>query len=449
MSALGDAFKPNGIGEQLLIWGVIQQILGAAISPGVQEITNLVNEGAQTVPLSPNDAAGLVARKLIDQGSGEGDAARNGISPENFAHLVKGAGSAVDLSTAVAAYQRKLIGSGSDDGASVSLEGALADAGLRPEWFPIIEKLTVQIPTGAEIMNAWLEGQITEGEAHTRWVAAGMDPTWFQTAYNANGQAPTPVQALELLNRGIIPERGTGPGAVTYEQAFLEGPWRNKWLESFIALRNYYPPPRTVTAMFHAKQLTHDQAASYLAKQGLDPALIAAYLTPSAVSTTAKAKELSESQIVSLYADKILTRPQAISHLEALKYTAADADYLLQLHDVSSAAAAITQGVTNVRTLFINNKITAAEAEASLVTLEIPAAQAKEIVTTWSLTTVANVKQLSASEIVNAWYYELLTIEDALAELIQMGFDDRDAYILISLKNKGPLKGLPKPPGVK
>lgn len=449
MSALGDAFKPNGIGEQLLIWGVVQQILGAAIGPGVQEITNLTNEAFQAVPLDPGTAAGLVARKVIDQGSGEGDAARGGLSSENFVHLVKGAGTAADLSTAVAAYQRKLIDLGTNTPEGIGLVNALTDAGIRPEWHAIIEKLTIQIPTGAEIMNAWLEGQITEAEAHTRWLEAGMDPTWFQTAYDANGEAPTPVQALELLNRGIIPLRGTGPGAVSYEQAFLEGPWRNKWLESFIALRNYYPPPRTVTAMYHGKQLTHDQAASYLAKQGLEPALIAAYLTPSASSATAKAKELSEAQIVALYSDKLLTRAQAITHLEGLRYTQTDADYLLQLHDVASAAKAIAQGVTNIRSLFENLKITEHDAEAALIKLEIPAKQATEIVSTWAVTQFANVRQLTHAEIVSAWYYELLTTDDALAELIRLGFDDRDAYIILSIRNKGPLKGIPKPPGVK
>lgn len=447
MPGLSDLFGKGSIGEQFLVWGVFQQIIGAAIGPGVTEISKLVNSAAPVVPLSVTDAASLVARNLIDNGTGTDIANDNGIGNDDFEKLVKAAGSAPALALAVEAFQRQLIGQGGNDPLGVSLEGALTDAGIRPAWHPIIEKLAVQIPTGAEVMNAWLEGQITEGEAHDRWLKAGMDPTWFQTAYDANGQAPTPVQALELLNRGIIPERGTGPTSVSYEQAFLEGPWRNKWLESFIALRYYYPPPRTVTAMYHSGQLTHEQAADYLVKQGLTGALAEAYLSPSKTTTTTTAKTLTESQVVALYKDKVFTRPEAITHLEALKYNAADADYILQLTDVSTAAAALTQGISSVRTLFEAGKITETTAEASLVTLEIPAAQAKEIITTWALTRSVTIKTLTASQIESAWYYELIKADDALAQLQALGYDELDAYLVLAIRNKGPIKGVPRPAG--
>jgi hypothetical protein len=185
----------------------------------------------------------------------------------------------------------------------------------------------------------------------------------------------------------------------------------------------------------------------YLAKQGLTADLAEAYLSPSTTTTVSTAKTLTESQIVALYKDKVFTRADAITHLVGLKYTEADADYLLQLTDVSAAAAAITQGITNVRALFEAGKLTEAEAESSLVTLEIPSAQAKEIVDTWAVTKTVSPKMLTAAQVEAAWYYQLITTADALAQLVTMGYDDLDAWLVLSIKGKGPLSDAPRPAG--
>jgi hypothetical protein len=54
-----------------------------------------------------------------------------------------------------------------------------------------------------------------------------------------------------MANRGIIPWSGSGPRSTSFEQAFLEGPWRNKWLGPFRKAAEYFPPPRTITAMYN------------------------------------------------------------------------------------------------------------------------------------------------------------------------------------------------------
>lgn len=442
---IGGLFGKGSTAEQFLIWGVLQQIIQPLLNPATTELGKLVNSVTPVIPLSAQEAADLVARKLIDHGTGYDAANDNGTGSDDFNHMITGASHAADLGAAIAAYQRGLIGTGTYDGNEVSLNGALADAGVREAWTPILEQLATQIPTVAEVMNAWLEGQITEDEAHTRYLAAGGDPTWFQTSYDANGQAPTPSQALELLNRGIIGESGTGPESTSYEQAFLEGPWRNKWLKPFEALRYYLPPPRTVTAMYHGGQLTHDTAASLLVKQGLTAELAAAYLSPSHSSAAAADKHLAKGDLLALYADGLMSRVDAISGLEALKYSAHDAALIVELQDVRTSAAQVTAGVTRTRTLYNAGKLTDQAAEHSLALLGIATAQAKDMVDTWAVTDVAPVRVLSASQIDQAWGYGLISTPAALAQLEALGYDPHDAWILLSIKNKGPIKGTPEP----
>lgn len=445
MSALGDVFKSGGQAEQLLLWGVLQQLLQPLLAPLTTELSKLMYSATPDVPLSPADAAGLVARGLIDDGTGQDIANDNGIGQTDFHKLVDAARSAPDLGTLVAAFQRQLIHQGADDPRQLSLFGGLTDSGLRPEWFPIIEKLAVQIPSTAEVMNAWLEGQIERPEALRRYLEAGGDPTWFQTSYNANGEAPTPIQLLELVNRGIIPWNGTGPGVVSYAQGFLEGPWRNKWEPSFRALAEHVTPPRSVTAMYHAHQLTRDEAAAELKKSGLSPAMITAYLAPAIHDATTSEKHLAKGDVLSLYTDKLLTHTQAHAALVALKYSATDADHLLDLTDLKDVTAQLRAGVTRVRSLYQGGKLTASEAADALHALGVAAPQAHDLIDTWNVTQAHRVHELSAAQIESAMHYDLITEAEAMARLIALGFDQADAWLALSVRNHAPLKTIPRP----
>lgn len=445
MAGLGDFFSEGSTAEQFLIWGVLQQILQPLLQPLTVELSKLVYSATPDVPLPAELVAQATARKIIDDGTGRDAANDTGIGGSDFEKLVSLALRAPDISTVFEAFRRNLIEQGNPNPDDVSVAGALTDMGIRPEWHPIITQLAVSIPTAAEVLNAWLEGQIEPAEAHRRLIEAGMDPTWIQTAYNANGQAPTPTQALELLNRGIIPERGTGPSSISYEQAFLEGPWRNKWLQPFLALAEYLPPPRTVTAMYHAGQLTHDQAASLLAKQGLAPELVQAYLSKASSAHTTTDKHLAKSEITALYQDRLMGHGDALAALQAIGYDAHDAGLILQLIDVRRAAAAATAGVTRIHTLFEAGKLTEPQAKAALVKLDVPADQAQQVIDAWAVTVQQATRTLSPAQIETAWYYEILRTEDALTLLQRAGYDEFDAWVLLSARGHGPLRDVPRP----
>jgi hypothetical protein len=441
----GEFFKEGSAAEQFLIWGVLQQVLQPLLLPFTAELQKLVLSATPVMPLSPSVAAEAVARGFIDDGTGQDIANDNGIGQNDFHKLVKIASHAPDLSLAFELYRRGLIPEGSDDPEQVSLRGALTDAGIPAAWHDHAVKLAVSVPSQAQVLNAWLEGQITEGEARKRLKEAGMAEDWIDAAYNANGQAPTPTQALELLNRGIIPKMGTGPDSVSYQQAFLEGPWRNKWLQPFLALAEYLPPPRTVTAMYHSGQLTHDQAATALSKQGLSPEMVTAYLSKAQSATHATERHLTTSQITTAYADGIMTNKQALDALVALKFTDHDAKVILQLVDVRRATAQLNAGVSRVRALYEAGKVTADEATKLLTDLKVDGTQARAMVQVWHLTVSTRTRTLSAAQVESAFYYNLITAAEAMTMLQGMGYDEADAWLALAIRNKG-TTGLPPRP---
>lgn len=449
MPSFGDFIgKAGSSAEQLFVWGILEQVITSLTQPYQNALSQaMLNEDPNT-PLSPEAAAGMVARAILDPGAGNTEAGKTGVNQSRFTNMVKAAGSAPSIGTVVTAFQRQFIGTGGTDPTQAGLHNAYSDAGIHESWWPILDKLTVQIPSIAEVMNAWLEGQIEEPEAHTRYIAAGGDPTWFQTSYNANGQAPTPNELLVMLNRGIIPENGTGPQSISYEQGFLEGPWRNKWRVPMRALGYYLPPPRTVTAMYHDGQLTHSEAADLLVKQGLTPQLAAAYLSPSSKSGSGVEKHLAKSDIVTLYSDGLMSKADAIKSLEAIKYNQADAALIIELADVHIHTQAVQAGITRTKTLYLTGKITEQQAHADLVALGVTATQADSVISTWAITQTAATRTLTEGQVVSVWYYGVITPQDCFDRLLQMGYDEQDAYLVMAARGHGPVPGLPVPAGL-
>jgi len=440
---LGESLGGGGALTQIFTWTVAAQIVQSMLSPTLALVEQRVNADNPVLDLTPADLANAVVQNFLAHGDAAEQAARSGIDGGKFGVLVNLAGDALPPGALAEALRRGIISEGGRGAGSTSFEQGIAEGRLKDKWAGIVKELAVQWPTPADALDALLEGQISEGDARELYRKFGGDPDYFTMLYNTRGNAPTPVEALTLANRGIIPWKGTGPGATTYEQAFLEGPWRNKWLEPFIALGEYLPPPRTVTAMVRNGSLTDDMALDLLVKQGLAKDLAAAYITDAHHQKTQTERDLSVSQLLNMYEAGLIKADDATGLLKALGYSDESAGLMLAYRDLQRAISATNAAVNRVHALYTAHKISSQAANGALVALGIPSPQISDIVSTWDLERAINVKVLTAAEIADAWKYEVISEDEALAELVSLGYTPRDAWIYLSVKNKAPLDNQP------
>lgn len=443
MAGMGDVFGQGSTARQLLEWSVLNQIIGAIAAPALTAITREVNERAaiQDIPLQA--AAEAVVRNIIDVDTGLLIAHRMGFNDEQFRRLVALAGDAPAPQELAVALRRGLVEEAGVGAESTSFTQGIAEGRLADKWAPLIKELSVADPSPIDALDALLQGQIDEPTGKTLYARFGGNTEYFDMMFNTRGTAPTPSEALELANRGIIPWEGTGPDSVSYEQAFLEGPWRNKWLAPFRALGAYLPPPRTVTAMHTSGSLTDAQALDLLIKQGLTPDLAAAYISDSKSTKTGADRDLAKSDIIGLYAAGVINTEAATSFLEALKYSADEAAYILELADLRRAIAAVNLAVSRIHTLYVGHKIPRTVAVDSLALLKVPAGQVDQIIGTWDLEASVNVKLPTESQIVDAWFEQIIDQPTAERKLQEMGYSAHDAWLLLSLKQKEPLPDEP------
>lgn len=437
----GGLLGEGSVARQFLVWNVFAAIAGEAIGPFLQALHNEVQSKSPEVPIPPATLADAVLRAVVGEDWAKGEAAKSGISAGDFDVLVTNTGEPPAVGELLALWRRGEI----DD---ATLEKGIRQSRVRDEWFDVIKKMGIIPPTPNEALHALLTGQIPRDEALTRYVQGGGDPTWFQAAFDSNGSAPTPLEAAEMANRGVIPWEGEGPQSISFHQAFLEGPWRDKWEVPYRALAEYVPPPRTVTTLIHDGVISDTEALTMFKKQGMSDSLAAAYLADAHHAKTAAAKTLTVTEVTNLYADRGISQADAMRLLATEGYSTEDATYLLQLADLQRDRKYHELSISRVHSLYVGHKIDKTTAVQALADLAVPSDQVTDLMTSWDLERKANVKVISEGQIVSAFYYQILTQDQAMTRLQQLGYQPHDAWILLSVRVHNALPDEPAPDAI-
>jgi hypothetical protein len=455
VSAIGDLFGEDSAIRQLLVWNVFGQILSTLMAPGLAELTQLVNETAVSatgssppVPLSPADAADAVVRGFLSTAAGAGFAAKAGVGGEDFSTLVQLAGDAPSPTDLIMAFRRGLIplDGGSPD--AVGVRQGIAQGRLADKWVPMIEGLG-QVPLGvADAVDAVVEGQISMADGVAIAYTNGLSAENFTILYNTRGNPPDPTTLAEALRRNVIGKDATGPDALSFRQGISEGATKDKWIPVLESLLTVLPPARTVTALQRSGAITAVQALDYYAQLGLDQATAAQYVADATSVKTQASKNLALSDVLTLYTDRAIDAPTATAMLQSLGYEPSECVYLLQIQDLHLAVTNISAAITRIKAEYIVGKLDTTTVTNALNALSVPGAQQQQLLAIWAIEVATNVKTLTPAQVVDAWNYKILTDAQALTELRGLGYSEQDAYVLLSIKNQGPLAASLPPAGV-
>jgi hypothetical protein len=540
MSALGDLLGSGSVAEQLLVWGLMNQAIGAATSPYLSQLQQDVNSQTPVEPLSPSDLADAVVRNYMTLAQATPEAAKSGLSADRFATMVPLHGDAPGPQQLAAALLRGLIpetGAGADaasfeqgiregrladkwqpmikalsaailsapDAASAVVRnflpladgqaeaaksgvsadtfttlvqlsgdapgpqqlaealrrGAINDTGSGPDstsftqgiaegrladkWAPVIKALSLLWPTPVDALDAALKGQVTADEGLALYQKLGGDPQFYQWLLDSQGNGPSPLEAADWARRGIIPWDGTGPTVTSYAQAVLESRYRDKWADAYKASQQYLPPPFTIVTLLKDGAVTQDQATVWLTEAGASADVIAGMIAEADATDLSAFRGLTTSAVLNMYYQQLVSADDATSMLESLHVSAAAVPLMLAYADLQRAIAAQNAAVTRIGTLYAARKITEQTAMQSLITLQVPAVAVNDIIATWQLENSINVKTLTEAQIIDAWEYSVMSEDDALTELTNIGYTPYDAWVLLSVKNKAPLPNQPEP----
>jgi hypothetical protein len=422
----GGLLGSGSVARQMLVWNVLGNVVSAATGPFTAQLQGDVNAKNPVVPLTPAELADMVVRGVVGADWAPGQAARSGLSGENFSLMVTNSGEPPALQEMLSLLRRGKID-------QPTMEHAIRQSRIRDEWIPFVLEMGLDEPTPIDILQAYLQGQVDHDTAVDLYVKLGGDIDYFQLLYDTRGSAPTPTEAALMARRGIIPWDGTGPDAVSYAQAFLEGPWRNKWADAFRSVANYAPPPRTVSALYAEHALTQEQALKLFGEAGLSPDLAAAMLAGASKTKTATHRNLAVSTIEALYQQRAIPVDEATSLLEALGYDSGEAQFILLVSDMKRYEHYVTTAIGAVHSQYVGHKIDAATTSNLMDQLGVASTERDHLMALWLLERGARVHVLTPADIRKAANNTVITPDDATARLITLGYSAADAAIYLAL----------------
>jgi hypothetical protein len=447
----GDAPGPQQLAEALKRGLIPEAGTGpdaASFDQGIREgrladkwITMMRDLADQVI--SPADAASAVVRHFMDAGEGAAQAAKSGVDGSLFTILTHLAGDAPAPGQLAEALRRGLVprdGTGPD---STSFTQGIAEGRLADKWTPVIEGLAKIWPTPADALRATLTGQVSMAEGQALYERLGGDPQFFTVMFDTEGSAPTPLEAADMARRGIIPWDGTGPAATTFQQAFLEGPWRDKWEAAYRAAAAALPTEGELTEFIRYGIIDKPRAATELAARGITGDYAQWVMDYAEAVSTYDFRGLTLSSVMNALQANIISEDDAKQTLTQMHVSDKAANLLITYTQMQRAVSQVTTAVSHIGSLYIGHKIDGEAARKALAQLNITTAAQNDILQTWDLEASVTVATLTEAQIVDAWDYSILSQDEAMSELQNIGYTPFDAWALLSIKAKGPLPGQP------
>lgn len=399
----------------------------------------------QKALLSPADAASAVVRGFLDRHHGESVAALSGVGAEEFTIMVDLAGDAPSPTELVVALRRGIIPEDSGNPAKPGFTQGIQQGRLADKWIPMIRALAQEWPTPTDALEARLVGQVTTEHSKELFAKFGGDPQYWQLLFDTRGEAPTPLEAGVLANRGAIPWDGLGPEKTTFSQAFHEGRWRNKWEDAYRKLAEYHPPEGTIITLLAHGIITDGEAAKLLSHLGMTEHQIKWFISEAHLTAYSDYRGATISMVLQAYYEQLLTKDQALPILEGFHVTPAAAKLMLDFEDAQRSFAAVNNALARIRTLYASRKITLATVRNSLTELGIAPLSIEGIIKSWQIENSVSVKPLTEAQIADAYIATILNEREALTELENIGYTPFDAWVILSIKAKKPLGDRPSP----
>lgn len=400
--------------------------LSSTLEPWFNDLTQAAWRLNPSQLRSPAELALAVLKGNMTHADAQAEAASWGLEPFRFQTIVDNTGEPLGPAELLSLWRRGLI----DD---ARLERGVRQSRVRNEWLDALKLLAEQPMTADEALTGFLQHQITEDRAKEYYRAGGGRTEEFDDRFNIRGQAPTPTQALELLNRGIIPEAGEGADVVSYAQVFFEGPWKDKYREAFLALREYVVPPRSVVPMVRSGAWDAERGVAELERSGVPEDTARAMLDEASSGKLAPERDLVKSEVLGAYRDGLMRAEEAAGLLSSLGYGPEEADLILALEDHRWERSFRDTAVRRIRSLYVGRKITEEEASSALAGLGAGGKATSKFLAVWDVEREVPTAELTLAQLQAALRRGLLVEAEFRDRLAGKGYSPDEVEILVGI----------------
>lgn len=367
--------------------------------------------------LGAPDLALATLRGIMSQSDAEAYAARVGVDPGDLAVLIGNTGEPPGLMELLEAYRRGFID-------QPTLERGIRQSRVRDEWIPTVERLRYSPMSTSDAVRAVVENYITSDQGATIADQNGLRSEDWPVLVEAWGRPLSRTEMAQLVRRGVASRD-------QFDQAMRESDIKDKYIDQAFESTTRLVDQRQIVSAVRYGAIDLQTASRMLLELGYTTDGAAVLLKLGLREGAHAVHELSRSQITTLYADNILSRADALSHLTGLGYTSQDAAYMLQIIDVGSKAKAVKAEESAIKIAYLAGNIDKVQAETQLKQAGLSQAQAVVLIGQWDSSKKHAERVLTPAQIAKADKNQVLSDADAEKLLVAAGYSQADATILL------------------
>lgn len=383
--------------------------------------------------LSPADLALNNLRGEMPDDEAQQYAAVLGVIPADFARLVQNTGEPPGPEQLMEALRRGFIDQD-------RFEHGIRQSRIRNEWIDVETKLRLAPMSTADAVRGVIEHYLTDEEGQAIALQNGLIPEHWVPLRDSWGRPLSHEQMMSLYHRGEVTLDDV-------HQAFRESDMKDKYFDWSVKLGETLVPQRQITQMLQHAVIDHPTALTMLEKLGYDHTSAEALISLGAVEHKTGLHTLTKSDIVTAYADSLMSRDDALAHLGNIGYTIQDSKELLDLADVKLKTATLKAAQRGIEASLKAHHLTQDEAITQLIGAGMLHDQASQLTDAWLVVRGNATRSLTEAQILKLAEAQLITWENCRDRLIGLGLLAADADLLLKLNGIGPVQP-PAPPQI-
>jgi hypothetical protein len=369
--------------------------------------------------VSIQDAAAMRNRSIITPDELRTIARHNGFTDQIADQFDLLAGAPPDLETLFLAWRRGVI-------TEADVDRGIVEGPLRNEWIPAVKELQwIPLPP-QEAANAVNQGHLDLSVATKKAEESGIRPADFAIMIENAGIPPGPMEALTWISRGLITED-------QFRTIFLESRIKNKYIDLYLAARPEQLTFAEIRSLSAKGVIPKEAAIIRLMERGYTADDSAFILAGASAEKTAKVRDLTVAQVITLYQDRLISLDAALSMLEAMGYEPQEAQWYVDIANLQRAVRSTTTATSHIHSLYVAYRIDAGQASAALDRLQIPPDARDDLMALWLIEHDASTRDLSAAEIIHAAKLKIMLSGPAYTRLQGIGYDASDALVKLKL----------------
>lgn len=369
------------------------------------------------VPLSPADAALASLRGNMSHDDAVAKAIESGISASDFEILIGNTGEPPGLMQLLEGYRRGFI---DED----TLKKGILQSRYRDEWIPLLEKLRFEPMSVADAVNAVVQNQLDMATAESIAEQNGLEPGAFQTLYATAGEPLSRTEMEDLYNRGEASRDDV-------IQALRESRLKNKYNDQAFDLHRKMIPATSLQRILRYGGVSLSDAVKIAMEDGYSEADATLLVNAGTAERLQTYKQATVSAVMGLYEDNIVSVTAAIELAKSMGHTGDEAKFIAQAAEFKREAKITSTAVNAIKAKYLSHHITRSQASGYIDAMGIPAIQRDIMLNIWDIEHGAFTAELTAAQIVKAFHLKLITLDDGLKRLINKGYSEGDATLLI------------------